>query len=87
MRVSISWYVFSYSFSLQSLGTRVAARLEDEEFNGAVHLACSKDSVADDDATIATFKLKHLMPHPDACLSLPHQDDDATCLCQKMQFK
>jgi len=42
---------------MESLASLVASKLEGEDFKGAVHLACSEDSVADkNDRTLAALK-------------------------------
>ena len=51
---------------LNTLATRVATKLEEGDFKGAVHLACSEDSIANlDEETMAALKSKHPSPHPD----------------------
>ena len=58
--------------SHQSLAARIATKLEEGDFMGAVCLACSEHSVAEENvATIAAFKSKHPKSHPDTCFH-PH---------------
>ena len=57
---------------LSSLASRVATKLEEGDFRGAVRLACSEDSIAEvNDATIAALRAKHPAPHPSSCLPPP----------------
>ena len=49
---------------MEYLGRRVSEKLEEGDFKGAVHVACSEDSMADrSDATFAALKEKHPSPH------------------------
>ena len=66
---------------LQSQGTKVVSKLEEEHLRETACLACSEVLLAEENITIATFKSKHPMSHWDTCLPLPLQDDHATCLC------
>ena len=48
---------------MESLGCRVSEKREKGDFKGAVHLACSEDSIVDrSDATFAALKEKHHLP-------------------------
>lgn len=52
------------------LASKLSEKLEDGTSRGAVHLACSDDSVAAaNDATATALREKHPAPHPD--LSMP----------------
>ena len=54
---------------LESLGRRVASKLEDGDFTGAVRLACSDDSLAPFNSV--TFAAKHPEPHCDTVIPPP----------------
>ena len=55
-----------------ALDTRVATKLEEGDFKGAVRLACSEDSIADlSNETMAVLKSKHPVPHPDTKIPTP----------------
>ena len=57
------------------LASRVSTKLEEGDFKGAVRLACSEDSIAEEDeSTIAALKSKHPSPHPDTSIP-PHPQD------------
>ena len=50
---------------LETLAIRVASKLEEGDFKGAVRLASSEDSVAEpNDRTLQALKEKHPAPHP-----------------------
>ena len=50
---------------LESLAVRVASKLEEGDFKGAIRLACSEDSIAEpNDKTLLALKDKHPEPHP-----------------------
>ena len=60
------------SQNLDALATRVATKLEEGDFKGAVHLACSEDSIADlSNKIMMALKSKHLAPHPDTKIPTP----------------
>ena len=62
---------------LEPLASRVAAKLEEGNFKGAVRLACSEESIADmNDKTLAALQLKHPPPHPDP--HLPPMPEDSS---------
>ena len=62
---------------LESLASRVAAKLEEGNFKGAVRLACSEESIADmNNKTLAALQLKHPPPHPDS--HLPPMPEDSS---------
>ena len=62
---------------MESLRRRVSAKLEEGDFKGAMHLACSKDILADhSDATFMALKDKHPSPRVDS--SIPPPPDAAT---------
>ena len=51
---------------LNGLASRVASKLEEGDYKGAVRLACSEDSIATlDEETISVLKSKHPPPHPE----------------------
>ena len=55
--------------ALQGLGRRVASKLEEGDFRGAVRLACSDDRLApSDSATFAALQAKHPLPHCDTVI-------------------
>ena len=57
---------------LESLGRRVASKLEDGDFTGAVRLACSDDSLAPfNSVTFAALQDKHTEPHCDTVIPPP----------------
>lgn len=50
---------------LRSLGKKVASKLEEGDFKGAVRIACSEDKLAPfNSATFAALQEKHPPPHP-----------------------
>ena len=50
---------------LSTLATRVASKLEEGDYRGAVRLACSEDAIADfNEETLAALQAKHPPPHP-----------------------
>ena len=52
---------------LDTLAVRVASKLEEGDFKGAVRLASSEDSVAElSDRTLQALKEKHPEPHPNS---------------------
>ena len=54
---------------LKTLGKRVASKLEDDDFKGAIRLACSDDRLAPfNSATFAALQKKHPVPHPDTVI-------------------
>ena len=56
---------------LESLAAPVAAKLEEGNFKGAVHLACSEDTIVSmSDTTLTALQQKHPQPHPDAIIPL-----------------
>ena len=60
------------SQNLDVLATRVATKLEEGDFKGAVRLACSEDSIADlSNETTAALKSKHPAPRPDTKIPMP----------------
>ena len=61
---------------LSKLAARISSKLEMGDFKGAVHLACSKDSIAPINAdTIAQLRLKHPAPHHESTNPPPPSDD------------
>ena len=59
-----------------SLATRVAAKLEEGDYKGAVRLACSEDSIATfDEETMAALRSKHPPPHPHSQIPPPPPED------------
>ena len=59
-----------------SLATRVAAKLKDGDYKGAVRLACSEDSIATfDEETLAALRSKHPPPHPLSQIPPPPPED------------
>ena len=62
----------STSDPLESLGARVAAKLEEADFKGAVRLACSVDSMAAKSAaTLSALNERHPSPQPDSTIPPP----------------
>ena len=54
---------------LKTLGKRVASKLEDGDFKGAIRLACSDDRLAPfNSTTLAALQEKHPVPHPDTVI-------------------
>ena len=52
--------------NISKLATSVSIKLEEGDFKGAVRLACSEDTMAEDnEVTIAALRSKHPAPHPD----------------------
>ena len=61
--------MYSVEDGLQGLGRRVASKLEEGDFRGAVRLACSDDRLApSDSATFAALQAKHPSSHCDAVI-------------------
>ena len=55
--------------SLETLATRISAKLEEGDFRGAVRLASSKDTIADlNEETLSALRDKHPSPHPDSTI-------------------
>ena len=55
-----------YIDNISKLATSVSVKLEEGDFKGAVRLACSEDTLAEDnEVTIAALRSKHPAPHPD----------------------
>ena len=47
----------------------MTTKLEEGDYRGAVHLACSEDSIAVlDEETVAALQSKHPPPHPETCI-------------------
>ena len=67
---------------LKTLAVRVASKLDEGNFKGAVHLASSKDSVAElSDRTLQALKGKHPASHPNSSPPLlPLGDKLSRCL-------
>ena len=62
---------------LSKLAVRISSKLEMRDFKGAVHLACSGDSIAPVNAdTIAQLRLKHPAPHHESTNPPPPSDDE-----------
>ena len=60
------------SQNLDALAARVATKLEEGDFKGAVHLACSEDSIADlSNETMAALKSKHPAAHLNTKIPTP----------------
>ena len=54
---------------MERLAARISAKLEDGNFNGAVRLAASKDSIAEpNEERLASLQDKHPSPHPNSCI-------------------
>ena len=67
----------SQSDPLHSLVTRVTTKLEEGDFRGTAHLACSEDAVAEhNDTTVEALQAKHPAPHPDTNFPLPPQENE-----------
>ena len=63
--------------SFQLLASRVSEKLEEGDFKGAVRLACSEESVANDnESTIMALRAKHPEPHPDTSLPQTPSEDE-----------
>ena len=63
---------------LKTLASRVSLKLEEEDFKGAVKLACSEDTIADmSNATLSALQQKQPSPHPDSCIPPLPQDSVA----------
>ena len=61
---------------LRSLARRVAIKLEEGNFKGAVRVASSEDTLAEmDEATILALRAKHPPPHPNSTLPPPPDGD------------
>ena len=59
-----------------ALASRVADKLKDGDYKGAVHLACGGDSIAEHSPeTLVILKQKHPDPHPDHS-SIPAPDGE-----------
>ena len=53
----------------------VTEKLEEGDFKGAVHLACSEDSIAyRSNVTFAALKEKHPPPHSDSSIPSPQAE-------------
>ena len=51
---------------MEVLASRVASKLEEDDYKGAVRLACADDTIAEHSpATLESLKQKHPEPHPD----------------------
>ena len=51
---------------MEVLASRVASKLEEGDYKGAVRLACADDTIAEHSpATLESLRLKHPEPHPD----------------------
>lgn len=56
----------------KSLAAQVASKLEEGHYTGAIHLACSEDSIAPlDKETVAALQAKHPTTHPHTCMPPP----------------
>ena len=54
---------------LKLLARCVSTKLEEGDYRGAGHTACSDDTIADiSEKTISILKAKHPLPHPDFCV-------------------
>ena len=64
---------------LNALATRVATKLEEGDYKGAVRLACSEESIADlNEETWAALKAKHPPPHPSTVIPPPPKESTST---------
>ena len=64
---------------LQSLAARVASKLEEDDFRGAIHLASSEDTIAElNNRTLTALKEKHPPPHPDSNIPTAPSEEDST---------
>ena len=61
---------------LKHLGSRVADKLEEGDFKGAVHIASSVESFAPNNAeTLSALRSKHPAPHPNSLMPPPFPPD------------
>ena len=61
---------------LKNLGSRVAAKLEEGNFKGAVRIASSVESFAPNNAeTLSALRSKHPAPHPNSLMPPPFPPD------------
>lgn len=61
----------SQAHPILSLAARVSAKLEEGDFRGAIRLASTEDTIAEDnDTTIAALRSKHPAAHPDSDLKM-----------------
>ncbi len=59
------------------MASRVSAKLEEGDFKGTVRLACSEESVAEEnEVTLSALRSKHPDAHPDTVLPPPPLIDD-----------
>ena len=59
-----------------ALASRVASKLEEGNYRGAVRLACGSDTIAEHSpATLESLRKKHPTPHPDRSF-IPTPDAD-----------
>ena len=66
---------------LNALATRVATKLEEGDYKGAVRLACSEESIADlNEETWAALKAKHPPPHPSTMIPPPPKESTSSSL-------
>ena len=64
---------------LQSLAARVASKLEEGDFRGAIRLASSEDTIAElNDRTLTALKVKHPPPHPDSNILTAPSEENST---------
>ena len=67
--------------SLNALATRVATKLKEGDYKGAVRLACSEESIADlNEETWAALKAKHPPPHPSTMIPPPPKESTSSSL-------
>ena len=60
---------------LESLAARVSTKLEEGDFRGAIRLACSEASIAEqNEESLAALRAKHPPPHPDSCIPSPPEE-------------
>lgn len=61
----------SQAHPIASLAARVSAKLEEGDFRGAIRLASTEDTIAEEnDATVAARRLKHPAAHPHSSLKM-----------------
>ena len=76
----------SQTDSLRAISARISSKLEEGDYKGAVRLACSEDSFAENtSSTIKALQSKHPPPHPDTAFP-PEISTDANpplIICQQ----
>ena len=51
---------------MDMLAVRVASKLEESDYRGAIRIACTDDTIAEhSSATLESLRQKHPKPHPD----------------------